>query len=216
MMHFVIINILKIVLIITSFFFLSFRNIDAQNQFKPKTYLGIIQGINISRVDFDFSGIELEFQTGYSGGLVFRYVSEPVAGIQIELNYTEKGWSLKPDTTEYYNGKLSYIELPLLTHITLGKNKTFITFNLGPYCSYLVMSSIKSNIDYPVKIDNRFEFGYCVSVGIGHHFPVGTFQIEGRYFNSLNNFFDKSLYPQFNASRNQAINISVTYLVKIN
>jgi hypothetical protein len=215
MMHFVIINILKRVLIITSLFLLSFQTVNAQNQFRPKTYLGIIQGINFSRVDFDLSGIEQKLPTGYNGGLVFRYVSEPVAGIQIELNYTEKGWSLKLDTSAYYNGRLNYIELPFLTHITLGKNKTFFTFNFGPYGSYLVINNIKSNIDYPVKIDNKFEFGYCASVGIGYHFPAGTFQIEGRYLNSLNNFFDKSLYPQFNASRNQVINISVTYLVKL-
>jgi hypothetical protein len=197
------------------FILLSFHNLYAQNEFKPKTYLGIIQGVNFSRVDFDITGIEQKFVSGYSGGLIFRYISEPVAGIQIEVNYTEKGWSGKPDTSAYYNGHLGYLELPFLTHITLGKNKTFFTINFGPYVSYLIMNKIESNIDYPEVIDNQFEFGYCAATGIGFHFSIGTFQIEGRYLNSLTNFFNKSTNPQFNASRNQLINISFTYLIKL-
>jgi len=207
---------LKRALIITSFILLSFHNIYAQNEFKPKTYLGIIQGVNFSRVDFDISGIEQKFVSGYSGGLIFRYVSEPIAGIQIELNYTQKGWSGKLDTSAFYNGRLKYIEMPFFTHITLGKNKTFFTVNFGPYASYQIMNRIESNIDYPVEIDNKFEFGYCAAIGLGFHFSIGTFQIEGRYLHSLTNFFNKSTNPQFNASRNQLINISFTYLVKLN
>jgi hypothetical protein len=197
------------------FVLLSFHNLYAQNEFKPKIYLGIIQGVNFSRVDFDITGIEQKFVSGYSGGLIFRYVSEPIAGIQIELNYTEKGWSGKLDTSAYYNGNLSYIELPLFTHITLGKSKTYFTINFGPYVSYMIMNKIESNIDYPAVIDNQFGFGYCAAIGVGFHFSIGTFQIEGRYLNSLTNFFNKSTNPQFNASRNQLINISFTYLIKL-
>ncbi len=206
---------MKIVLIITYFILLPFHNLFAQNEFKSKTYLGIIQGINLSRVDFAITGIEQKFVSGYSGGLIFRYISEPIAGIQIELNYTEKGWSGKLDTSAYYNGHFKYIEMPFLTHITLGKNKTFFTVNFGPYISYQIMNRIETNTDYSVEIDNQFEFGYCGAIGLGFHSPIGTFQIEGRYLNSLTNFFSKSTNPQFNASRNQLINISLTYLIRI-
>ena len=206
---------MKRILIIAFFILLSFHNINAQNEFKPKTYLGIIQGVNFSQVDFDITGIEQKFLSGYSGGLIFRYVSEPIAGIQIELNYTEKGWSGKIDTSAYYNGRLSYIEMPLLTHITLGKNKTYFTINFGPYGSYQIKDDIESSIDYPVEIDNKFEFGYCLAAGLGFRFSIGLFQIEGRYLNSLTNFFNKSTNLQVNASRNQVINISFTYLIKL-
>lgn len=206
---------MKRIVIAAFFVLLLFQSIRGQSEFSPITYLGIIQGVNFSRVDFEATGIEQEFLPGYSGGLIFRYISEPVAGIQIELNYTEKGWSLNLDTSDYYNGRLSYIEMPLLTHITLGKNKTFFTINFGPYGSYQIRNYIKKNTDYPGKPDNKFEFGYCAAIGLGFRFPVGTFQIEGRYFNSLTNFFDKATNPQFDASRNQVINISLTYLVKL-
>ena len=195
---------MKRVLIIASYLLLSFTSINAQNEFKSKTYLGIIQGVNFSRVDFDVTGIEQEFIPGYSAGLIFRYVSEPIAGIQIEINYSEKGWSGKLDTSAYYKGRL-----------TIGRKKTYFTINFGPYVSYQIMNDIKSNIEYPREIDNEFEFGYCGAIGLGFRFSIGTFQIEGRYLNSITNLFSTSTNPQFYASRNQVINVSLTYLVKI-
>ncbi len=206
---------MKRVLLITPFLFLSFISIKAQDEFKPEFYLGIIQGASFSKVDFAVAGIDQEFIPGYGGGLVFRYISEPVAGIQVELNYAEKGWSGKPGTYQYYKGRLSYIELPFLTHITLGKKRSYFTLNFGPYVSYMIMNDIKSNIDYPLDIDNKFEFGYCVAIGSGFRSPIGTFQIEGRYLNSVTNFFNTSTKTQFYASRNQVIFTSLTWLVKI-
>jgi len=153
---------------------------------------------------------------GYSGGIFFRYVSEPIAGIQIELDYTEKGWSADFNTSEYYNGRLTYIEMPFLTHITLGRKKIFFTLNFGPYVSYQLTNDIETNVDYPTEIDNRFEFGYCAATGFGFRSVIGSFQIEGRYLNSLTNLFDTFTNTQLEASRNQVINISFIYMVKIN
>ncbi len=206
---------MKRIILIASYLLLSFISINAQDEFKPKFYLGINQGVNFSRVDFAVGGFDQVFIPGYCGGLIFRYISEPVAGIQIELNYSEKGWSGKPGTYEYYKGRLCYIELPFLTHITLGKKKTYFTVNFGPYISYMVMNDIKSNIDYPLEIDNEFDFGYCAAIGLGFRSPLGTFQIEGRYLNSVTNFFNTATNTQFYASRNQVIFTSLTWLMKL-
>jgi hypothetical protein len=190
--------------------------LNAQKEYKPRSYLGIIQGANFSRADFQITGIYQTLRPGYSGGIFFRYVSEPVAGIQIELDYTEKGWSADFNTSEYYNGRLTYIEMPFLTHITLGRKKIFFTLNFGPYVSYQLTNNIETNVDYPTEIDNRFEFGYCAATGFGFRSVIGSFQIEGRYLNSLTNLFDTFTNTQLEASRNQVINISFIYMVKIN
>ena len=107
------------------FYLLIVIQLNAQNKLEPKSYLGIIQGINFSRVDFEISEIEQEMLSGYRGGLVFSYFSESYAGIQIELNYTEKGWTGVLDSSEFYNGHINYIELPFLTSIRIGKSKIF-------------------------------------------------------------------------------------------
>lgn len=166
-------------------------------------------------VDFEATNIEQKYLFGYSGGLVFSYYSESYAGIQIELNYTEKGWSGIPDSAEYYEGRLTHIALPFLTSITIGKSKIFCAINLGPYISYQISADITSNIDYPLETDNKFEFGFCGGIGPGFRSSIGTFVLEGRYFNSLTNFFDTSETTEFRASRTQSINVSLTYLIKI-
>jgi hypothetical protein len=206
---------LRRLLSIAIFVLLSVFYIGAQEVFKPRSYLGIIQGVNFSRVDFQTAGIYQTFRTGYSGGIFFRYVSEPIAGIQIELNYTEKGWLADFGSSEYYNGRLTYVEMPFMTHITLGKRKLFFILNLGPYISYMLTGEIETNSDYPTGIDNRFGFGYCGATGIGFHTGIGTFQFEGRYLNSLTNFFNTSTTTEFYASRNQVINISLVYMIKL-
>jgi len=207
---------LRRLLLIPSFVLLSFFCLNAQKEFKPESYLGVVQGVNFSIVDFEVAGIYQTFRPGYAGGIFFRYVSEPIAGIQIELNYTEKGWLADFSTSEYYKGRLTYIEMPLLTHITLGRKKIFLTLNFGPYVSYQLMNDIETNVDYPIQIDNKFEFGYCGAIGFGFRSVMGSFQIEGRYLNSLTNFFNASTNTQLEASRNQVINISLVYMIKLN
>ena len=197
------------------FYLLIIIQLNAQNKLEPKAYLGIIQGINFSRVDFEISEIEQEMLSGYRGGLVFSYFSESYAGIQIELNYTEKGWTGVLDSSEFYNGHINYIELPFLTSIRIGKSKIFCAINLGPYFSYQIMNDISSNVEYPLETDNKFEFGFCGGIGPGFHSSIGTLILEGRYFNSLTNFFNTTTTTEFRASRTQSINISLTYLIKI-
>jgi hypothetical protein len=206
---------LRRLLFIALFVLLSVFKLGAQEVYKPRSYLGIIHGVNFSRVDFQTSGIYQTFRTGYSGGIFFRYVSEPIAGIQIELDYTHKGWLADFGSSAYYNGRLTYVEMPVMTHITLGKNKVFFILNLGPYFSYMLTADIETNIDYPTGIDNRFGLGYCGAIGTGFHTGIGTFQFEGRYLNSLTNFFDTSIVTQFYATRNQVINISLVYMIRL-
>ena len=191
------------------------NNITAQNKFQPESYLGIIQGVNFSRADFNIFNIDQNFLAGYRGGIVFNYFSESFAGIQIEVSYTEQGWTGTLDSEIPYDGRLNYIEMPVLTSITLGKSRLFFVLNIGPYFSYQIMSDISKNTEYPYETDYKFGFGYCGGMGLGFHSTAGTFIIEGRYFNSLTNIYDTSENTDFRASRTQNINISFTYLIKL-
>jgi len=110
---------------------------------------------------------------------------------------------------------LNHVELPFLTSITIGKSKIFFALNLGPYFSYQIMSDISDYKEYPAETDYKFGFGYCGGIGFGLHSSAGTFIFEGRYFNSLTNFFDTSENPDFRSSRAQSLNISLTYLIKL-
>jgi len=94
-------------------------NCKAQDQFKPSTYIGINAGVNISRVAFT-PHIDQNPLTSISGGLVFRHLSEPHIGLQIELNYAGKGWIENLDTLGSYKRSLQVYEIPMLAVFIAG------------------------------------------------------------------------------------------------
>ena len=49
---------------------------------------------------------------------MFRLISEPHIGFQVEVNYTQKGWN--EDSTGY-SRRLNYVSMPVMTHVNIGK-----------------------------------------------------------------------------------------------
>ncbi len=152
---------------------------------------------------------------------MFVYASEPLVGIMLEFNYIQKGWKILPDSSERYSRRISYYELPFMTHIVIGKSKSKLIINLGPYASYLNTEDEKTNISndslkfvgYPA--DRKFDFGYCLGIGYEYRTKVGIFGIETRYYNSLTNIFIRSTEIPYFASRNQTLTIGVKYSIRI-
>ena len=59
---------------------------------KPEIYLGANVGVTESMVMFNPAVVQGYLQ-GYNGGIVFRYIAEKNVGMQIELNFSQRGWS---------------------------------------------------------------------------------------------------------------------------
>ena len=152
---------------------------------------------------------------------MFVYTSEPLVGIMLEFNYAQKGWKILPDSSEKYSRRLNYFEIPFMTHVVIGKSRSKLIINLGPYASYLNAEEEKTNISndslnfvgYPA--DREFDFGYCMGIGFEYTTRLGTFGIEARYYNSLSDIFIRSTEIPYYASRNQALTIGVKYSVRI-
>lgn len=199
----------------------NFLQIYAQEKFVPQTTIGINQRLNISLIDFN-PKINQNRAFGYHAGLVIRHISEPNLGLQVELNFSQKGWIGKLDPINNYSRKLSYLELPFMTNITIGKKKTKILINFGPAVSYLVGDQIKSSNEesssrpFLEKIDNKFEFNLCFGSGISRKTSIGIFQIEGRYNQSLMNLFNNSDEGDFLSSKNIVFSLGFIYLFELN
>jgi len=161
------------------------------------------------------------FYQGYTGGIMFVYTSEPGIGIRLEFNFIQKGWKINPDSTEKYLRRLNYFEIPFMTHIIIGKSKSRLLIDLGPYGSYLNSEEEKTNItgdslDYVGYLVNRkFDFGYCLGIGYEYRTKIGYFGIEARYYNSLSNIFIPSAEIQYFSSRNQVLSFGIKYSVRI-
>ncbi len=104
--------------------------------FKPTTHIGIHGGMNFSTVSFQ-PRIKESFLPSYAYGLVFRHVSEPNIGLQIEVNSWGKGWKELIDSTGSYIRKINTINVPVMAAFIAGSKSIRFAFTIGPYLSYM-------------------------------------------------------------------------------
>jgi hypothetical protein len=207
-------------------------NLSAQpKDFKFEYYLGAKGGITYTQVRF-YPNVETQFLQGTTAGFIFRMMSEPHIGIQVEFNYIEKGWKEKPFTGTFANNgyfhRLSYLDLPIMTHVNLGKKAMRFTLNLGPEFSYLLSDSqgFTPAADIPTDtegyksyyfkpIDTQFDILFTGGLGMEYHFKGGSaISLEARVFYSLPNLYDTKNYI-YNASQSNGLEVTLSYLFKL-
>lgn len=189
--------------------------------FKPESYLGINGGMNASMVWFKPT-ISQTYQIGKNAGLTFRYISEKNLGLQVELNFIEKGWNENNGLIDIYNRRLSYLVLPFLTHIYFG-NKARFYFELGPQLSYLLKDEVgtnyyldPSNVEQAQALDNQIDYGGAA--GLGMYFKIGSqaYQLGARASYSLNDIFSNNKVDYFDRSNNIAVQANLSWLIQTN
>jgi hypothetical protein len=185
-----------------------------------QTYIGVKGGANLSQVAFTPS-IEQQVMIFYNAGLVFQHFEEKHAGVQLELNYTQKGFKEIKDSVNAYSRTIQYLELPFMSHFYAGTEKSNVFLNLGPYLGYNV--SAKETITASTLVeaksytftgaDNRFDLGFLAGIGIHKQFKFGTLQLEGRISHGLSNILNSMNMIRYSASKNQVISASLLYLI---
>ena len=114
---------------------------------------------------------------GYTGGLSVQYLTEKNFGLQVEFNYTQKGWrQAAPETApdRRYRVDLDYAEVPILAHGYFGNKNTRIFLNAGVYLAHLLSSDTdRANIEdgdvnylYQERFQNPFDFGSAGRRGV--------------------------------------------------
>lgn len=201
-------------------------------------YIGAGGGIMYKRVDF-MPGIPQLSNMGLHGGVAVKYISEKHLGLVGEINFAQRGWMEKydPSTDFSYSRSLSYIEIPIMTHIYFGKKVRFI-MNAGPQISVLVgdkqeMSQAladdvaarqAADPDVPIGVQygplsevNRVDYGLVGGVGMALKTAVGDFDLEGRYYFGLGDIFNsrRSDDAYFSRSAHRLIEAKLTYYLKI-
>lgn len=202
----------------------------AEEHYRPHICIGGRAGMSMASMSFSPS-VKQGWAMGSCGYVTFRYTEEKLFGLIAELGWTTRGWKENFEEHPFsYSRTLTYITLPVMTHIYFGSRrfKTFV--NLGPSVSYCIGESTKANFDYsqpatvpdfprnrqteqlytPVK--NKFDYG--ISAGLGFEFylnPRNSIVAEGRFYYGLGNIFPASKADTFGASRCMNIDITVGY-----
>lgn len=197
----------------------------------PEMYLGVHGGALGSMYSFTprLNGTEhfldAVFLSG-NGGLVFRYSAHKCCGLQVEINYMQKGWRENADRADYsvhYTRKLDYIEVPFLTHIYFGKPSFRGFVNLGPQIGYCFRQTElgtrnTATPDAPqyAPIDNRFDWGIAGGLGFYYrHVKAGLFQLEARFNYSLGDTFSNSKTAFFSQSHAMDVSVNLGYFIPI-
>lgn len=195
--------------------------------------IGIQGGANLSQMDFtnnvEYRFTEVKATSGFIGGLVVQFIGEKHAGVQFELNYSQRGW-IETDTTMQkdieYDTKMDYIDLPILTHVNIGGGNFRGLLNLGPYLGYglnrktIVTDHIEGTeetFDYTFDsdIDNRIDFGLLVGAGFEYRIGSSKLSVEGRYTVGLGDV-NKVKANQSEVSQFRVISIMARYTMPLN
>lgn len=210
----------------------------AQREYSPNLSLGGKAGVTMSSVSFS-PEVHKKLSRGMTMGIAARYTEEKNFGLIAEINFTQRGWEedfARDDAPQFtYTRRLNYLSVPLLTHIYFGSRKVRGFFNLGPEFSFMLSNSIDANFDYEnyqtvpdfpqgyrnnaqlnMAIDRKFDYG--IAGGAGIEFIIKrrhSFMLEGRYYFGLGNIFKDSKRDYFAASRNNSIEITLKYMIRV-
>ncbi|MBQ9077339.1 MAG: PorT family protein [Muribaculaceae bacterium] len=213
----------------------SIAPVYAQRHYSPNVAIGGKAGATMSSIAFN-PDVQQSMVNGLIAGVTFRYTEEKHVGLMAEINIEQRGW--KEDFEEYpfsYERKLTYIQVPLLTHIFFGGRKFKGFINLGPEVSYMLGESTNANFNYNnipsvpgfptenrmteqlyTKVKNKFDYG--ISAGIGMEYLIKrrhSIMLEGRYYFGLGNIYPDNKRDTFSASRGSTISITLSYMYRL-
>ncbi|MEP1117964.1 porin family protein [Ekhidna sp.] len=181
-----------------------------QTSVAQKTYVGVKAGGHASSVFIEHTIFNLNtrttFLSGASGGVFVKYLPKVGnsflnSGIQLGVNYVQKGWKqtfLSNEPT--YSARMNYLEIPLEGFGYFGgKNKFFVS--AGFYMEFLMSVSLDAepngdNIPasdfytYDESRDNEIGYGARLGGGVFRDLSIGTFQLEGFFSYTFSNFID--------------------------
>jgi len=223
-----------ILLLLGCFSILS-NSFSQETDFKPYIGFGVHGGVNFADANFDEggpnSGKSFQAAQQYSGGVFINFMAEPHAGVQIELNRSNRGW-VEEDTGYTYTRKASYLEIPVLTHLNFGKQLMRYNINLGPYIAfhrgfeetidlkvpgYEVPVNDSVNSYYGKDPDYTFDFGFMIDASVGVNTSIGIFSLRARYSYGMVDMFEE--YPdgifRYSLMRNLYVGAVYTYNINL-
>ena len=192
-------------------------------------------GMTLSRLNFSPT-VPQTMSPGVTAGVMFRYIEEKHFGLIAELNLTQRGWKEKFDDIDYnYSHRLTYLELPVMTHIFFGNQRVKGFFNLGPELNVMIADGIKSNFEYQnaggidyfiqdtrhieqmaMDISNRLDYGICGGAGLELNLNNrNSLLLEGRFFYGLTDIFPSHKTDVFSSSNSMTIMVTLGYFYRL-
>lgn len=145
---------------------LSVATTFARDISEKKNLFGISAGFSFNTMGLQknstFQNSKNSVKPGGVFGINYEYRAPKVFGLEIGLNYANRGTQQKIDdpslNRSFYRWNFHSIELPVIMKLYMGKKKVF-NLNFGGFASYAVDLQTRTKIDFksnpPADIDNR-------------------------------------------------------------
>ncbi len=206
-----------------------------QFYYSPKFSVGAKGGATVSQRSFT-PDIPQSFIVGSMIGVTARYTEEKYFGLVAEVNFEQRGWKEAFGETAFsYQRRLSYIQVPFLTHIYFGNETIKGFFNLGPEVGFLIGESYKANFDintindnadfphlehpteqYTEPVTGKVDYGISLGGGLELFMDKrNSVQLEGRFYYGLGNVFGNSKSDFFSASNGYSVMVSLGYMFRV-
>jgi len=123
-------------------------------------------------------------------GVIFKYYDDKYAGLQGEVNFTQRGYNIPFKETNQLRHVSNYVEVPLFFQLHLNlSGGLYVHAGAGCYAAFLLSSKQGTDTtgtmvltDYTLNIlrDNRFDYGLIGGGGLSYEFRWGVIQVEAR------------------------------------
>ncbi|MGB3465009.1 MAG: outer membrane beta-barrel protein [Cyclobacteriaceae bacterium] len=214
---------------------------------QSNTYIGVTGGGNASSIFFNHLAFRTNIRTALQPGIQFGITAKHFAplktgilntGLQFSVNFTQKGYIQEFATGSNipnFSTRLSYIEIPFVSIIYLGKKKTRYFISPGIYTEFLISNELEnvptdddpdsefinvgtSNVfPFDAEKDNTIGVGGRLEAGIMRDFNFGAISILANFSYTITNTLDfisrSSGIPD--TSNNFSFGVSVGYYIGI-
>lgn len=212
---------LKVVLFVWGMIW-GFAQLSAQRSDYPqKLWLGARLGAHFSKYQF-VPNVPQAQHLGKVAGIIARLDVERGASAQLEINYTQTGWLERFDALELLSERqLSYVEMPFLAHLYLGKKALRVFVNIGPFVGYALSDkhiyqgdkfSDLQKLRQTMPIDNKFAWGLMagpgISLSLGKRHRI---EIEGRIAYNFQDVWDNRRGNAYSQSTELRMGASLSY-----
>lgn len=191
-------------------------NIYAQRaSYVSEKYIGVSGGMTGSMVYF-YPKVDQSFFRGQEYGIVYRYIGAKNLGLQVEANYSSRGWREKGSVFER---QLNYIDVPFLTHFNFG-NKFRYFFNIGPRLSYLVSQDITKGdntgaAQHINPVSRKMEYGLLAGTGFYLKMKRQLVQIEARANYSAIDLYPNQPIDDFDYSNSLYASVNLSWMFQL-
>ncbi|WP_161599451.1 porin family protein [Hymenobacter nivis] len=114
------------------------------------------------------------------------------ASVQVELLYARRGYRTTLGTTDAYNTRLNYLDLPVLF---VGNITPNLSFHVGPQAS-LLLNVARDGAN--VSLDSRYQRFALGGVG-GLEYRLGPARLGARYNLSFSRLYEQNANVQYNS-----------------